>query len=190
MLRDAPADSQASPPGAPATWQRFTGAEVEATQHRAPPPTGPVAPVEPAPSAPKRPWAVIVGVAGAVLIGLVIVWLVLTSGQRQPSALPGQGESSGQVEPQDPFGSVAPPAPTELAATIDQGVAHFTWVNPDPQPGDRFHWSVITGTAPGTANLVETPAVDVPIPAGESTVCIEVVTVRASVGSAAARQCA
>lgn len=70
------------------------------------------------------------------------------------------------------------PSPTTLQATsLDDRTVRFTWVNAQPQEGDGYLWGM-----DGSENRarVEVPYVDVPMPEGEDSVCIEVSIVRSN----------
>jgi hypothetical protein len=62
----------------------------------------------------------------------------------------------------------------------------FSWTNPDPRPGDQYHWYLDplddqVGAAPG--GTTSTPQATVPLPEGADVVCINVRVVRDAQGS-------
>lgn len=78
-----------------------------------------------------------------------------------------------------------PPRAEDLAGTVTDGRAHFTWTNPDPQEGDRYMWGYTgVGANDTETHLIDTPEVTVPLLGGGQT-CI-VVTIRRADGNGAA----
>ncbi|MDR1266088.1 MAG: serine/threonine protein kinase [Propionibacteriaceae bacterium] len=147
---------------------------------------------EPEPARPRAWWKVWLPLAVAALIGVVIWLIVWSSGPRTPEAIdgPGQATSSAPGEVDNPLGPAAPPAPADLVCLKQDQVAHCSWTNLDPQPGDVYRW-MVTNDPAAVSNRVAEAAADVPIPEGQLTVCVEVVVVRSNgVGSLAANTCA
>lgn len=140
----------------------------------------------PAPAPWRRVIVVVIAVVVAVAVA-VVVW----QSRGTPPAGPATSVSQ-SVIPQDPIGADVPQAPVDLVGTLDETnkTATFTWVNPDPQSGDSYRWSVV-GDPDTKSTAVSTTSVSaVPVPAGQVTVCISVRVVRAGKGSAATTACA
>ncbi len=129
----------------------------------------------PAPAAARAPrsrraaW-----IAGAVGVAVVVVAGIVLASVLMPQAEP---EPVTTGAPQDPRDGVVP-APAEVAGTVTDAGASFTWQNPDPLEGDVFLWYPVTLDGNGEAERTDATAVTIPPAAGGRT-CIEVVLVRA-----------
>jgi len=141
--------------------------------------------VEEAPEEKKAAWwKIAIGVVILALIaGIVIV--VITSGNTgTPTGVNESGGSSTSV-PQNPVGNALPPTIKTVDGdhSADGTQAIFTWVNPDPQPGDMYRW-VLTSTN----EVNTTDQTEVSVPYEGKVVCITVQIIRSGVGSARATQ--
>lgn len=72
------------------------------------------------------------------------------------------------------------PAPADLTGTpTDDGTVVFTWVNPEPQDGDRYVWGLVVPGQDAALEAVDEPTVTVPAgPGGPEGICVEVAIVR------------
>ncbi|WP_149203962.1 serine/threonine-protein kinase [Actinotalea subterranea] len=160
----APAGAQAGPAGAPlggvpAAWQQHAQAVGEVPQE-----------------APRRRVGRIVAgsVGGLVVVAALVVGGILAFSPDGPDDGPEETPSATATVPT----VRAVPTPTDLEGTLGADGAVFTWVNPEPEKGDRFLWGrVVTGTETAMT-AVDEPTVTVsPVAPGEE-VCIEVSVVR------------
>lgn len=160
--------------------QLFASPAVESTE--------PLAGAEDSQSKSPLRW-VIVAVVAVLVVAVVAVVVWKMGGQPVPGPTDAPSASASQ---QDPFGADAVSAPTDLSCqlSVDKKTATCTWRNPDPQPGDSFKWGVTNG---GDTSLhsVDTPTVSgIPVPDGQPTVCVTVITIRAGHGSDPVQGCA
>jgi len=130
-------------------------------------------------------------VALVVLIIVAVVLVVVLKVGGQPSPVPAD-VATPTVNAQDPLGADTVSSPTNLVCTLsaDKTTANCTWVNPDPQPGDSFKWGVTNGTDTSLHSVGDPAASNIPVPAGQPTVCVTVVTIRAGHGSDPVQGCA
>ncbi|ALE05216.1 hypothetical protein AL755_06565 [Arthrobacter sp. ERGS1:01] len=148
---------------------------LASTVHRsqvAPPPNAPALPGCPGPdsSAPaspahggpatppstKRKW---LGLgAGAVLAAAVVVGIVLaTSNGGTPS--PEAKDTVVATPPPALIVGAEVPAVTKLAAKAGNGGAVWSWVNPDPKPGDMYLWAAVSAVDAGDFKPVKAATV-------------------------------
>lgn len=125
-------------------------------------------------------WKIAIGVVVLALVAGVVV-VVLRLGQ--PGTLTGVNESGGASTsaPQNPIGNPLPPTPESVDGTItpDGTQVTFTWVNPDPKPGDMYRWTLNDADEVHTTDQTQ-----VSVPYEGKVVCISVQTIRSGVGSA------
>jgi serine/threonine protein kinase len=146
--------------------------------------------VTPEPAAqPSSWWRIVVAVVVVVVIAGAVTIAVLLGKGGTPT---GTNEATGTptANPQDPGGKTQiPPAPENLAGTVDAASATvvFTWTNPDPQPGDQYRWTIVG--SPDNVKFTADTEVTVPQTAGQPT-CINVMTIRSGAGSAEVERCA
>jgi len=144
--------------------------------------------VEPKPKRDFR-W-LIVAIVGVLVIAAVVVVVVMKMGaQPAPEAVNAPTTS---INPQDPLGAINVSSPTDLVCKLsaDKTTADCTWTNPDPQQGDSFKWGITNGNDPSLHSVGDPAATNVPVPAGQPTVCITVITVRDGHGSDPVQGCA
>jgi hypothetical protein len=82
------------------------------------------------------------------------------------------------------------PVPADLVGALSgERSVLFSWVNPDPQEGDRYLWGVDDET--DARQVTVSPSATVELPEGEDSVCIEVSVVRTDgrVSTSPARAC-
>lgn len=122
-----------------------------------------------------RPLWIGLGIAAAAVVivaGIAIAASVWGGGVEEPASSP-----SASVVPQDPAAGVVP-AVSDLAGTVRDGNAVFTWENPDPRDGDGYLWLPYTLAGDGQAERVAEPTVTLPVDPGGTT-CIAVRILRA-----------
>ncbi|MCL2470135.1 MAG: serine/threonine protein kinase [Propionibacteriaceae bacterium] len=136
----------------------------------------------------KRRWGV---VALAVVIIAVAVTVVVVVLHGAPDVPPPPDATTTSATPHNPIvNSTIPQAVTDLTGTHDSsGDAVFTWVNPDPQEGDQYRYTV-DGSTDVTAKITDQTTVTVAWPEQDSYVCLDVQVVRHGVPSDTTRRCA
>ena len=143
------APAVAAPPGAGATVSESTAASEPPTPRRR---TG--------------LWIALSAVAAVVVIVAAIVGLnVLVAGIQTPP------EATETSEPQDVVSDFVPKV-VELSGSRQGELIVFTWVNKDPQEGDKFIWSVVDVT--GQVDPQQAEAAVAQVAASPGTVCIDV----------------
>ncbi|KIS28133.1 protein kinase [Arthrobacter sp. SPG23] len=183
-------------PGRPAGWQSGPAGRdergdepVAATVNR-PQALQEATAEEPADHSKRNLWLAVAG--GAVLVVAVVVGLVLGASRPEPVA-----EPTGQVSkpPADAIGEGTVPDVVNLSGMLTStGKVRFTWVNPDPRPGDTYKWFLSTDGPSKDYNATTTPEAEVAL-GSRDFACIGVMIVRRD-GSAspmepdAAFQCA
>jgi len=175
----------------PVTLSGQTEQPIERTQLFAPPvaetPAPPEKVEEPQPKSSLR-WVIVAVVAViVVVIVAVVVWRMGAQPTPGPTDVPSTTASE-----QDPFGADAVSSPTNLDCQLsaDKKTATCTWTNPDPQPGDSFKWGVTNGDDTSLHSVGATTVSDIPVPEGQPTVCVTVITIRAGHGSDPVQGCA
>jgi len=140
---------------------------------------------------PKRDfrWLIVAIIAVLVIAAVVVVVVLKMGAQPPPEAV---NPPTTTTNPQDPLGADTVSPPTNLVCTLNAGksAANCTWTNPDPQPGDSFKWGVTNGNDTSLHSVGDAAATNVPVPNGQPTVCITVITVRAGHGSDPVQGCA
>ncbi|WP_102509435.1 serine/threonine protein kinase [Sanguibacter massiliensis] len=182
-------------PAVPALAAPFGAAY--ATSHGAPVPAHlpaptpgyvlPAPPPVPGPSAPSVPptrsggtgRTVAVAASVVVLAGVLVGAGYLAFGRDADEPRPSVTTPTAEPSPEPTtITSGRVPSPTTLQATeIGTGTVRFTWVNPAAQDGDGYLWGLEDSER---RERVEVPYVDVPLPEGTDSVCIEVSIVRAN----------
>lgn len=143
------APAVAAPPGAGATASESTAASEPPTARRR---TG--------------LWIAVSAVAAVVVVVAAIVGLnVLVAGIQTPP------EATETSEPQDVVSDFVPKI-ADLSGSRQGELIVFTWVNKDPQEGDKFIWSVVEVTGQVDPQQSEAPVAQVA--ASPGTVCIDV----------------
>jgi serine/threonine protein kinase len=137
----------------------------------------------------RKPWAIAAAVGVVVAVAAAVTGVVLWGGEPEPPVLPGPAPSTGGTAVIDPLPDVTVPAPADLAGVIQGQEARFTWTNPDPQTGDFYVWTDVLDPE-ADRRRVDDPEVAITVAAGETTVCIEVATVRSGRTSEPVRACA
>lgn len=173
MVRGA-AGAWVAPPSPPA---------LEETIHRTPTVTDAGVTAEPE-SRKSRFRLIGLGLGGAVVVGAVV--MAIAGGQHgaAPSIDPSPEVS---FTPSDTLDDVVP-APTDVRAQQAGDQVVFTWVNPDPQPGDAYLWRVLSLVDERELAQAADPTVTVPIQDGQT--CLEVYLTRAGKASVdAAKGC-
>ena len=92
--------------------------------------------------------------------------------------------ASPAADPVDAEPDAGPVQVTDLTGRITDGVAEFTWINPDPRAGDAYLWRAVVPGTQTTFVEVSEPRVQIPVDAVGRT-CIEVLLRRADGTSAA-----
>lgn len=155
----------------------FTGpmpAELD-RGHTYVPPVDAAAPPAPV-SSDRRRWPIILGAVAAVAV-LAVVGVV--AARTILGAKPDVGETltSNEPNPADPIGVVVPRV-ADLSGRQDGDTVTFTWVNPDPQEGDRYTYYVqVLGEDRVDQATADTEVI---VDAQEPRTCIEVVLRRAN----------
>ncbi len=146
--------------------------------------TSGLAPTTPDPDQPGRTRSrrpVVIGVVAAVVVavGLGLAGFMLAP---QPAAPRTPTASSQPIDPMPSGGR--PPKVTDLVGKkIASGKVTFTWMNPAPKTGDRYHWRRLEIGV--THTYTSTDKASVTIPAAKSgDTCIEVQLVRSDGGTA------
>ena len=80
-------------------------------------------------------------------------------------------EATETSEPQDVVSDFVPKV-VELSGSRQGELIVFTWVNKDPQEGDKFIWSVVEVT--GQVDPQQSEVTVAQVPASPGTVCIDV----------------
>ena len=120
---------------------------------------------------PRSPWHRV----GAVVAGVVLVAAVGTGAALAFGSPAGPALGDPTPTPTVPM-IVAVPAPTDVTGVVMGDDAVFTWVNPDPQEGDRYLWARVEMGGVGERQQVDESTVTVP--ATQDRVCIQVSLVR------------
>ena len=128
----------------------------------------------------------VIGAIFLILVSIIVV-IVVVHGSNQIIVEDPPTETSSV---QDPVGVALPLPPTDVQGTIDleNRVAEFTWVNPEPREGDKYSWEVIGEDF--SAGVSATEHVTVELAEDRTWVCIEVFIVRDGVGSRSTEGCA
>ncbi|MDR3068879.1 MAG: serine/threonine protein kinase [Cellulomonas sp.] len=113
---------------------------------------------------------------GALVLVLVAVAVAATLDRTSDAGTRPSVTRYAEVSP--PRAEVVP-APAELAGTVADGAATFTWTNPRPAEGDRYRWARVELGGKRQAAVVGDPSVVVPLGPEDSQVCIEVSVLRA-----------
>ena len=143
------APAVAAPPAAGATASESTAASEPPTARRR---TG--------------LWIAVSAVAAVVVVVAAIVGLnVLVAGIQTPP------EATETSEPQDVVSDFVPKI-ADLSGSRQGELIVFTWVNKDPQEGDKFIWSVVEVTGQVDPQQSEAPVAQVA--ASPGTVCVDV----------------
>ena len=114
------------------------------------------------------------------MVLLVIAGLVAAALLSGTSSDRDQADDLDDGQRQDPTVVVgdAPQAPTELEGRLQEGLAVFTWTNPDPETGDTYVWMRAGAGQLETANEVAEPTLTIRA-AGTGSTCIVVLVKRA-----------
>ncbi|HRA03826.1 MAG TPA: serine/threonine-protein kinase [Arachnia sp.] len=130
-------------------------------------------PVEVAKPGPRR--RVVAGAVAAVVA--LAAGGAFAASELLPGAPTTPTETTSEVAPADPVGTIVPKV-QDLVGTREGEQVTFTWVNPDPQPGDSFtYWVQVLGED----RIDElTDDTTVTVPAQEPRTCIEVELRRAN----------
>ena len=136
------------------------------------------------------PWPFMIGLVVLLAIAGVVALVVMTGKPRDPIGAK-ETPTETSVAPQDPVGASIPPAPIDVSGSVDvaNGVAEFTWTNPEPKEGDKYRWVVI-GASDVTPSITNSPKATVKLAEGQTMVCIEVKILRNGNGSPDAQGCA
>lgn len=146
--------------------------------------TSGLAPTTPDPGAQVRPRSrrpLVIGVIAAVVVAasLGVVGFMLAP---QPAAPRTPTVSSQPIDPLP--GGGRPPKVTDLTGKkAGSGKVTFTWKNPEPKSGDRYHWRLLEVGVTHTYAVTNTPSVTIPAVKSGNT-CIEVQLVRSDGGTA------
>ena len=124
----------------------------------------------------RSPWPWI----GGLVVLLVIGGLVAVALLGGSSSDRDQTDDLDDGQRQDPTEIVgdAPQAPTDLDGVLQEGLAVFTWTNPDPEDGDTYVWMRAGAGQLETANEVLEPTLSIRADASGAT-CIVVMVKRA-----------
>jgi hypothetical protein len=111
-------------------------------------------------------WIALSAVAAVVVVVAAIVGLnVLVAGIQTPP------EATETSEPQDVVSDFVPKV-VDLTGSRQGELIVFTWVNKEPQEGDKFIWSVVDVT--GQVDPQQSEAAVAQVAASPGTVCIDV----------------
>lgn len=159
-------DARPAPPPQP---------RVEDTQLRATH-TGPA----PTPAAHRSRWPlVLAGGTLAVAAGGAAVFALQGGEPRTQPGGTGAPAAPIATGTQVVSGELTVPAPTDVVGVGTAEGVRFTWVNPDPRPGDQYLWTPLgTGGEEPARQTGTAVALVQPNPAGRT--CVEVVLVRGS----------
>jgi serine/threonine protein kinase len=136
----------------------------------APPPALPSAPADTgAPAPPRLRRGLWVGLAAAAVV--VVVALTIAGLNVLVAGIEAAPEATETSEPQDVVTDFVPKV-LDLAGTRQGEQIVFTWVNRDPQEGDRFIWSVVEVSGQVDPQQSEEPVAQVAATPG--IVCIDV----------------
>ena len=142
----------------------------------------------PVDASPRRTRTLVTAGAAVVVTLAVAGVLVATLGGGTDAAVPPD-----EVVTPGATRDVAPvPAPHSLEGVrAADGSVTFTWQNPDPLPGDRYLWGVLSATDDPELELVDEAEVVVPADLATGEVCVQVSIVRAdrSASASPARGC-
>lgn len=113
---------------------------------------------------------VVAGVA-ALAVAATLIWSGLGGGAASAERTPSEQPSGSS--PKDPIATrIAPPE--DVAGTVADGQATFTWTNPDEQPGDRYIVDQVTNPELVPPTTTDEPTVTVPAQPGETCVKVSV----------------
>ncbi len=134
----------------------------------------------------RRTWRRLgVGASALIVVGVLVTAAVLSTGD------PRTGPTTAAPTPSaTTVGTTVVPVPTDLVGALSgERSVLFSWVNPDPQEGDRYLWGVDDET--DARQVTVSPSATVELPEGEDSVCIEVSVVRTDgrVSTSPARAC-
>ena len=165
-------DTRGAPASAPqGPWRRPPDAPaVDETVHR-PAPAVQEASEQDAPVRSRRGLLI-----GAALAAAVVATVAVVALNGSPDGSPGEAGPAATSAPQDVVPGVVG-TPTGLTGVVDGATVTFTWVGPDPQPGDAFLWRVLDVLGEESLARTEEPTVTVPVQAGGQT-CLEVFLTR------------
>jgi hypothetical protein len=136
----------------------------------APPPALPPAPADTgAPAPPRLRGGLWVGLAAAAVV--VVVTLTIAGLNVLVAGIEAAPEATETSEPQDVVTDFVPKV-LDLAGTRQGEQIVFTWVNRDPQEGDRFIWSVVDVSGQVDPQQSDEPVAQVAATPG--IVCIDV----------------
>ncbi|MDF1704557.1 MAG: serine/threonine-protein kinase [Aeromicrobium sp.] len=179
--RVAPPAGPASPAPAPRPATPAAGPDDAIPWHvasaLAPVAAPPAATTAPAAERDRRsPWLWV----GGLVVLLVIAGLVAAALLNGTSSDRDQADDLDDGQRQDPTVVVgdAPQAPTDLEGRLQEGLAVFTWTNPDPEAGDTYVWMRAGAGQLETANEVAEPTLTIRA-AGTGSTCIVVLVKRA-----------
>lgn len=143
------------------------------------PAPGPEATPEPVPRRTRRGRVVAVAASVILLAGVLVGAGYFALGRDAREPRPSATAPTSRPSPvPTTITSGRVPSPTTLQATeIGTGTVRFTWVNPAAQEGDGYLWGLEDAER---RERVDVPYVDVPLPEGARSVCIEVSIVRAN----------
>src|SRR5690606_9939458 len=112
-----------------------------------------------------------VGASAVVVVGVLVTAALLSTGEPRT----GPTTSSPTPSATTVDSSVVPVPTNVVAASSGERTVLFSWVNPDPQEGDRYLWGIDGGDE---RQVTVSGSATVEIPEGEDSVCIEVSVVR------------
>lgn len=182
--RDPVAPSASSPPtAAPAapSWAVPSAPAPLETVRRPLAPEAPPTDVTPA-APPRRRRGIVIGTVAGGIVLLAAAGAVGAAVLSPPPTAP--PVASPAADPVDAEPDAGPVQVTDLTGRITDGVAEFTWINPDPRAGDAYLWRAVVPGTQTTFVEVSEPRVQIPVDAVGRT-CIEVLLRRADGTSAA-----
>ena len=124
----------------------------------------------------RSPWPWIGGLVVLLVVGGLVAVALLngtSSNRDQTDDLDGEDRQDPTVVVGD-----APQAPTDLDGVLQEGLAVFTWTNPDPEDGDTYVWMRAGDGQLNTANEVLEPTLSIRAN-GTGATCIVVMVKRA-----------
>ncbi|WP_426592500.1 serine/threonine-protein kinase [Cellulomonas sp. McL0617] len=125
-------------------------------------------------------------VSGLVVLAVAVaVGAVALHGSGTPDPRPSASAEFSQDPAPTAIDDVVPAPHSLLGTSQADGSVVFTWVNPEPQDGDRYLWGVLQATGEPQLALIDEPTVRVPAGGGSGEVCIQVSIVRADRRSSA-----
>ena len=158
--------------GSVAAAPQHGDADVAATVHR-PEAVQDTAAQEPVDHSKRNLWLSVAG--GAVLVVAVVIGVVLGASRPEPVV-----EPTGQIStpPPDAMGEGTVPDVENLSGMLTgSGKVRFTWVNPDPRPGDTYKWFLSTDGPSEDYRATTTPEAEVAL-GSRDFACIAVMIVR------------